>query len=273
MDVPQRFHSLEELIFDVLLKHAEKIGSLRGPGYAIGKIRIVRVRHLQRVNQRRKKSKQTQNNKKMKWFKRKPTTQPPVETHVTGSKIPLVKIFTEPDGTDWFEYQNPMTIPAKRAIAAEVATRFAEMNMTNDQLKTLIESMKRSANTGNIVEMFHVLTEMEFRLEFIGEEQTMVELAACYFVIDGENETEFSDVWKQIKLDRIKSNPQVFDFFVQRAFAHTTKYSEMSPTDIHEYLRANAPANERFRQILQRLKSGDTLTKSNMSTKSFVKTA
>jgi len=40
---------LEELIFDVLLKHVEKIGSLRGPGYAIGEIRIVGVRHLQRV--------------------------------------------------------------------------------------------------------------------------------------------------------------------------------------------------------------------------------
>jgi hypothetical protein len=145
--------------------------------------------------------------------------------------------------------------------------------MTNDQLKTMIEAMKRSANGGNIVEMFHLLAEMEFRLDFIGEEQTMVELAACYFVIDGENETEFSDVWKQVKLDRIKSNPGVFDFFVQRAFAHTTKYSEMSLGDIHEYLKANAPANERFRQILQRLKSGGTLTKSNSSTKSFVKTA
>lgn len=210
----------------------------------------------------------------MKWFKRQ-QPQPhvdPIQQHVTGSKIPLKKVFTEADGTTWFEYQNPMTIPAKRAIAAEVATRFAEMNMTKDQLSTMIEAMKKSANGGNIVEMFHLLAEMEFRLEFIGEEQTMIELAACYFVINGEDETDFSDVHKQLKIDRIKSNSEASDFFIQRAFVHTTKYSEMSDNDIHEYLKANAPANERFRQILRRLKSGDTLTKSNMSTKSFVKT-
>lgn len=209
----------------------------------------------------------------MKWFKRQ---QPHVEQpkkHVTGSKIPLKKVFTEADGTEWFEYHNPMTIPAKRAISAEVATRFVEMNMTKDQLSTIIEAMKKSANGGNIVEMFHLLAEMEFRLEFIGEEQTMIELAACYFVINGEDETEFSDVWKQIKIERIKSNSEASDFFIQRAFVHTTIYSEMSDNDIHEYLKANAPANERFRQILRRLKSGDILTKSNMSTKSFVKTA
>ena len=122
----------------------------------------------------------------MNWFKRQQPQPNPVmaeSKHITGSVIPLTKIFTDSDGDDWFEYTNPLQMPSKRTIAAEVATRFAEMNMTKDQLKTMVEAMKRSANQGNIVEMFHLLAEIEWRLEFIGEQNTLIELAACYYVL------------------------------------------------------------------------------------------
>lgn len=209
----------------------------------------------------------------MKWFKRQQPTQPPVISgHQTGSIIPLTKIFTDSDGDDWFEYTNPMQMPSKRAIAAEVATRFVEMNMTKDQLKTMVESMKKSANAGNIVEMFHLLAEIEWRLEFIGETQTLVELAACYYVLNGENETEFNDVFKQRRIEKLNNNSIVRDFFVQRALASTIKFSELSSNDIQDYLKLSAQENERFTRILHTLKSGNTLTKSISPTKSFVKT-
>lgn len=212
----------------------------------------------------------------MKWFKRQqPKPVSPVmadSKHVTGSIIPLNKIFTDQEGHNWFEYANPLQMPSKRAIAAEVATRFVEMNMTKDQLKTMVDAMKKSANAGNIVEMFHLLAEIEWRLEFIGEEQTLMELAACYYVIDGENETEFNDVFKQSKIDKLKNNQLVRDFFVQRALASTIKFSELSSDDIREFLKVSALENERFTRILHGLKSGTTLTKSISQIKSFAKT-
>lgn len=191
---------------------------------------------------------------------------------ITGTKIPLKKVFTGPDGVDFHEYTNPLTMPAKRAIAAEVATRFAEMNMTKSQLTILIDAMKKAGNAGNITELFHLLMEMEFRLEYIGEENTMIELAACYFVMDGEDESDFSDVFKAKKIDYIKKFPEASDFFIQRAFELTTKFSEISAQDLVAYLKANGPANERFQQILRQLKLGGTLTKSTTQTKSFAKT-
>jgi hypothetical protein len=204
----------------------------------------------------------------MNFFKRKPKHEPETKpVSITGSKIALERVFIDDDGDEWFQYVNIMTIPARRAIAAEIATRFAEMNMTNESLTVFIESMKKAANNGNIVELFHLLSEIEFRLSYIGEENTLIELAACYFVLNGEDETDFSDVWKNKKIEKIKSNGRSKDFFLQRAFVFTTKYSELSDNDIHVYLKANAPSNERFNQILRRLKLGDTLTKSIMSTK------
>jgi hypothetical protein len=253
--------------------HATKIGTLCCGCDKDREIGIRRIRHLSIVNQQ---SQTGQSKiKKMNWFKRK--QQPERDKgsrlqHVTGSIIPLTKIFTDSDGDEWFQYTNPLMMPSKRAIAAEVATRFVEMNMTKDQLKTMVEAMKKSANAGNIVEMFHLLAEIEWRLEFIGEESTLMELAACYYVLNGENETEFNDVFKQKKIDKLNQNPLVRDFFVQRALESTIKFSELSSDDIREFLKVSAQENERFNRILQTLKLDGTLTTSISRTKSFVKT-
>lgn len=195
----------------------------------------------------------------MKLFRRRQQQQ--FGKHLTGSIIPLKKVFTDSRGVDWFEYENPLTMPAKRAIAAEVATRFASMNVTKDVLKQVIEQMKQRANAGNIVELFSILGELEFRLDFLGEEETLVELAACYFIEDGENETEFNEVIRKNKVELFKSRPDLFDFFVQRAFEHTINFSNISEADILDYLNRNALQNERLFRFLREAKSGTTLTK------------
>lgn len=179
----------------------------------------------------------------------------------TGSRIPVQHIYTDSEGFKWYEFTNPLTMSAKRAIAAEVATRFAEMNLTKTQMLTLIESMKRNANNGNIVELFNILAEVEFRLNYIGEEETMIELATCYFLIEGEDESDFSEIWKQKKKDKFKSDPKLQDFFLQKAFMFTIKSSELSEQDILDFLKTTLPAKERFNRLMRRLNSENTLTK------------
>jgi hypothetical protein len=189
----------------------------------------------------------------MNWFKRKQqqTENIKVESVVkTGSQIPLIPIFTDSLGRNWYEFQNAVTIPAKRAIAAEVATKFQEMNLTKKSLLELMEKMKDHANNGKIVDLFAILHEIEFRLNFIAEEETLINLAAAYFVIEGEDETDFSEVEKAKKIEYIKENKEAFNFFVQRAFEFTTNYSEMSEIDIQEYLLQNAQNTERIKKYL-----------------------
>jgi hypothetical protein len=172
----------------------------------------------------------------------------------TGSKIPLTPIFQDALGRNWYEFQNAMTIPAKRAIAAEVATKMQEMNITKETLLQLMAKMKEHANQGKIVELFAILNEIEFRLNFIGEEETLINLAACYFVIEGEDETDFSEVDKVKKVNYIKENKEAFNFFVQRAFEYTTNYSQMSEIDIQEFLLQNAQNAERLKKHLLSLR-------------------
>lgn len=190
----------------------------------------------------------------MKLFKRKPKQQPP------GDRIPLTKIYTDKNGRNWYEYTNPLTIPARRAISAEVATRFQEMNLTKDQLIRLMGAMKDAANKGNIVELFQFLGEIEFRLNFIGEEITLMELASVYYVVDGEDETTLDEKWKMWKLEALKGDAELKDFFIQRAFTLTTNYSNTSGTAILDYLKANVPNEERLNHLLRQLKLENILT-------------
>lgn len=176
-------------------------------------------------------------------------------------KIMMKKVFTDKFGNDWFEYSNPLTLPAKRAIAAEVATRFAEMNLTKANLIRIMAEMKKKANEGNIVEVFNLLSELEFRLNFLGEEETLIELALCYFVIEGEDETGFDDISRAKKLEILKSDEEAKGFFLESAFRYTIQYSDSSGAGILAYLRANEPNEKRLRRILQELKLEDTLMK------------
>lgn len=151
----------------------------------------------------------------MNWFKRKQQQNQSVKVESvvkTGSQIPLVPIFLDKEGRNWYEFENAMTIPAKRAIAAEVATRMQEMNLTKETFLELLGKMKEHADKGQIVDLFAILNEIEFRLNFIAEEDTLINLAASYFVIEGEDETDFSEVEKSKKIAYIKRirRPSIF---------------------------------------------------------------
>lgn len=185
----------------------------------------------------------------MGWFKKK---QRQIKSE---RKIALNPIYEDKFGNQWYEYANPLQLPAKRAIAAEVATRMAEMNLTKENFIVLLEEMKKKANEGNVVELFGLLNEIEFRLNFIGEEETLKELAICYYVIEGEDEADFTDLYREKKLEIFKLDSDAKAFFLQGAFSHTIKYSTMSEIDINEYLLQNAPNEKQLRDILLELKS------------------
>lgn len=171
----------------------------------------------------------------------------------------LTKIYTDNNENEWFEFADIMSIPAKRAIAAEVATRFADMNLTKPILKELIEKMKDHANKGNVVGLFNILAEIEFRLDFIGEEQTLLELASIYFILDGEDPSEPSETWKAKKRELMEEDSDAKSFFLSRVYLLTTKFSELSEADFQKYLKQNKAAADRINRYLSATMSADTL--------------
>lgn len=176
-------------------------------------------------------------------------------------QIAMTKVYTDKFGNDWFEYQNNLSMPVKRTINAEVSTRFAEFNLTKSELKRLIDEMKKRANDGNIVELFSILNEIEFRMNYVGEEKTLLDLAVCYFVCGDEDETQFTDSDQTRKREILSTDSDAKDFFLRRAFEHTIQFSNMSDTDIIDYLRKVKTEGERLNQYLQTSKLENTLMK------------
>jgi|TARA_R100000479_G_scaffold43626_2_gene19975 hypothetical protein len=175
------------------------------------------------------------------------------------SQHDLREIYTSKDGSRWFEFANPMNTPAKRAIAAEVATRFVNMNLTKDELQKLIAKMKESANKGDIVGLFNLLAEIEFRLDFIGEEKTLLELAATYYVLEGEDADNLSESWTEKKKKILAEDSDARSFFLSKVYLFTTKSSELSGADFRRYLKKNKEHAERISRFLSANTSADTL--------------
>ena len=166
------------------------------------------------------------------------------------SRFELVPIYEDKDGRKWFEFANKMNVPAQRAIAAEVATRFADMNLTREALKKLLEKCKEHANSGDIVQLFSILNEVEFRLDFIGEEQTLLEFASIYFVIDGEDADGLSESWTAKKKEILNDDNEARSFFLSRAYLIITNYSELSGQDFEKYLKETKEHAQRLSRFL-----------------------
>lgn len=182
----------------------------------------------------------------MNLFKRKSKNS---EVKGPVSKYETRKIYEDASGRSWFEYTDKMNIPATRSLAAEVATRFADMNITKDKLKGLILKMKENANEGNVVSLFSILQEIEFRLDFVGEEETLIEIASIYFLLEDEPE-QLSASFQERKKQIFKEDPDCRAFFLSRVFQLITNYSQLSEVDFLKYLKANQEAAERILRFL-----------------------
>lgn len=182
-------------------------------------------------------------------FKRKKKELKPDSEHE------LLKIYTDKDGRDWYEFAEKMNVPAKRAIAAEVATRFADMNLTKPKLQELIDKMKEHAENGKIVDLFAILSEIEFRLQFIGEEETLIEFASIYFLLPGEPADDLKESWTNKKKEILKDDPEARSFFLSRAYLIITNYSQLSGDDFQKYLKATAEHAGRLNRFLSAKRS------------------
>lgn len=165
--------------------------------------------------------------------------------------IPAMKlIYTDDQGNKFYEFANVLEIPSRRSIAAEVAIREQQMNLTADNLNMLIEHAKTAGDKGNFSDVMTIINEIQYRLTFAGEEQTLLKLATIYFTINGENPNKYKKEDQDLKMEIFKSNDDVRDFFLQKAYNLTQIYSDTSEADILMYLKRVESQNKRLQRFL-----------------------
>lgn len=170
----------------------------------------------------------------MAWMKDKaPATR---EQMVGDVKFTVRKCYTDTEGNAWYEFDDPLRMPAQRALAGEIAATWADLNITKSDLRDYIKRMKASGQKGDIVKMFHLLSVLEERVEWTCEDRTLLQLAQVYFVINDEPLMAGTQEHNALK-DRIWGrDPDCRAFFLRMAFVLTSGYSKFSAPDIVSYL-------------------------------------
>jgi hypothetical protein len=197
------------------------------------------------------------------------------------NEFELVKIYESKDEQgkhlNWYAFVNPLKLPAARAIAGEIAMKQAEMNIDRDTLLEFITNMKEAANKGDITQLFYDLVNMEQRANYACEEETLLSLACVYVLIEGEDPRTIAEGTQKRKRELMKSSDEMRAFFLTCAFKLTGTYSDISATDMLNYLndlkyrqkagsaKGKMPANPKPGGIFSR-KLVDSSTKSTSKT-------
>ena len=164
----------------------------------------------------------------------------------------LKHIYTDSSGIRYYELEDMTRMAWRRAVAGEIQSRQSEYCLTREDLKKIIEKMKAHANKGEFTEVFILLGEIEQRLEFAGEEETLLGLASVYFFEEMEDVADFDQIVANRKIERWRNDSSAKSFFLRRAFERTKIYMLMLEADMPDYSFQPARNQRKIEEILGR---------------------
>lgn len=170
---------------------------------------------------------------------------------IENSKNPLLQLVkTGNNGEKFFSFIDPLTISTARGLAALKAKRFSDMNITSRSLRELVRQIKQEAGAGDIVKAFSMVQEIEFRLDLISEESSLLDLVCIYFFLEDEDPNIPSDAMNRKKHAIFNSDPDLKGFFLKIALAITKKSSEKPEEDLLSYMADSQSIAERIRRFI-----------------------
>ena len=163
----------------------------------------------------------------------------------------LTYLYTDRQGFRYYTYQDPLQMPIRRMIAIESASRFLEMNLTRESLQAMLVLMEQAANRGQIVALFHYIQELKTRLELVGEEDCLLQLAGCYFIREDENPQETHLIPEKIAC--WKQDPEALHFFLNACIRSATGCGNDLSADSPNYSDKDFKQFKDYRETFQPL--------------------
>lgn len=145
--------------------------------------------------------------------------------------------YTSLKGTKVYIHKDITQISAFRGVAAEKAKRFASMNITSDELHKLVqESIDAVNKKQDFVKAIASMHEINWRLNLICEENSLMDLACLYLMVEGEDVERPSDEWNKKKRELCKGETDLRAFFLREGLALAGKLSSKQGADLLTYL-------------------------------------
>lgn len=175
---------------------------------------------------------------------------------VVNSADPRLKLAYEDKEAKvkFYTFTDGQYLPALRGIAAQRARRFVEMNITERNMKALVKKCKDHAQKMNVVDAFAIIHEIEYRLEFLGEEESLIDLVCLYYMLEDESPDFANETANAKKREFIQTNAKARAFFLPIAVSLSSKLSNKHLEDALGYLQEVKPLAERIYRFIPEMR-------------------
>lgn len=148
--------------------------------------------------------------------------------------------------------KNPLDLPAMRGVHALKAKRFADLKIDVDSMKELMKKIKTAINVKqDFVEAMGWWQQIEFRLEMITEERSLLDLVCLYYYLPDEDPEVPSAEATKKKMKIFEDHPKIKGFFLRIAINMMNNFSMQHDEAVLSYLKETEQMAEILRQMLE----------------------
>jgi hypothetical protein len=148
--------------------------------------------------------------------------------------------------------KNALELPAKRGVLAMKAKRFAEMKIDEESLKGLMQKVKTAVNTNqDFVEAMGWWQQIEFRLNMICEEKSILDLVSLYYYLEDESPDEPSKEANERKRKIFDEHPIVKGFFLRIGINMMNNFSMQHDEAVLSYLAETKKVTDQLTTMLE----------------------
>jgi len=163
----------------------------------------------------------------------------------------------------FYTYKNPIQLPYKRTEAALTYSRYAQMCITNELLKSSLDALIIANNKGDKSMVGHIANNLIINETHYGERNSLLNLATVYCVLEGEPCEKYIQSWQDKKLKIWQDDEDCRDFFLIWAYKKVPSFMTAQKDIILNYL-----ANQQSKNlILKHLVEETLLSSSKQETK------
>jgi hypothetical protein len=162
----------------------------------------------------------------------------------------LERAYKGQDGVVFYTFKNISDIPATRAVNAQAAARYAEMLLTKDDLTAFLNTLAGHLEAKEYSKIAAQIENMKVRNELVCEKNTLLDIAALYFLYENETPETVLESVTQSKVERWKADQAEANFFLLRVIGYIESYSQYYERDLIGYLqRTNEAATKTLNNI------------------------
>lgn len=177
-----------------------------------------------------------------------------MKSKVDNSKdITLELVYKSKTGHEFYAHKNVLDLSPSRGVSAARADRFVGMKLSEGNLKDLvnvaIDGINKNQDLVGAVSILHLI---KYRLEFLSEENSLLDLASIYYFLKDEDPEFTSEHHNTIKRDIWNKDDECRSFFLHIAIGLTKRFSDTPEEDLMKFLNQTKEISERIYQFIPR---------------------